>query len=309
MMVQVMQKPDWATNYNYLWHSNPQSQPTCKTFFNKCYIRPQVNAAWKVVKDSSQSIEASQSAWKTINKFKDDNANMLAGRTVQTFCDDVLLNDSTAADALVAAQATLSVYKPRQWDDSDRSKYERRVDELELVADSALNGLREALRGVNAIEGEREVWTEIPRCELPFFGKPDYIGRVELKTKWDRPARSKSGWAQNSLPTKPTYPHLTQVAGYWAGTGLPQTLVYANKADFRIFTPENCEELQPDNLKRVWGAAARDCRIREGLLQAAHALGGDIRDLMRLVPPQFAHPFAWDVAPEVKAIALELWDE
>ena len=308
-MMDVMQKPDWATNYNYLWHSNPQSQPTCKTFFNKCFVRPQVNAAWKTIKNEDAGLDAKQGAWDVVHRFQDDNANMCAGRTVQMFCDLVLLTEIDISEAVSAGVDALHTYKPRSWDDRDADKHARRIDEFELVAHTALDGLREALRGVNRIEGEKEVWTEIARCELPFFGKPDYIGRVELKTMWDRPGNSKTGWVQNSLPTKPTYPHLTQVAGYFHGTGLPQTIVYANKSDYRVFTADNCEQLQPDNLKRVWGAAARDCRIREGLLRAAHQMGGDIRDLLSLVPPQFSHPFAWDVNPEVKAIALELWDE
>lgn len=304
-----MQKPDWALKYNYLWHSNPASRPNCRMFFDKCWVRPQVNAAWKVIKDTTQSSEKKDAARSIIDRFADDNANMMAGRTVQTFCDEAILTEIDTATALSQAQAAIVAYTPRVWDETDAPKHERRVDELGAVADHALNGLREALSGINNVHGEEEVWTTLPGCELPYFGKPDYSKRVELKTQWDRRHKSaKSGWVKNSLPRKPTYSHLMQIAGYFAGTNHPQTIVYANNSGYRVFTPENCPELHRDNLQMIVNQAARLCRVRETLLRSAHTNGGDIKDLLGLISPAFDHPFAWDMKPDVKRLALEFWD-
>ena len=42
--------PKWASNKNYLWHSNPESRPICRTLFDKCVIRPKVNIAYEILK-------------------------------------------------------------------------------------------------------------------------------------------------------------------------------------------------------------------------------------------------------------------
>ena len=48
-----IQYPDYAERHNYFHHSNP-SMPDSITFFNKCWVRPQVNKAWKIVKKEIQ---------------------------------------------------------------------------------------------------------------------------------------------------------------------------------------------------------------------------------------------------------------
>ena len=42
--------PKWAADKHFLWHSNPENVPLCKTFFEKCVVRPKTQAAWKVLK-------------------------------------------------------------------------------------------------------------------------------------------------------------------------------------------------------------------------------------------------------------------
>jgi len=304
----MIEVPDWSTHYAYKWHSNPRSRTTCRTFFDKCVARPALDRAFKVMKDGGASLEAKHTAKQDIDLYTfDDNAQMAAGRTVQTFCDDILLEDKDPSVALAEAVDAMQSYKPRTWDESDAVKAEHRAAEITAVADAAITGLREALTGVNDIYGEKEVFSNLEGCQLKYFGIPDYIGRVELKTKWDRASKTaKSGWSANSLPREPDLGHLFQVAGYWHGTGQLPTLVYANRLGYRIFNSDNCEKLTPENLKEILQLCAQDCRIREKILRAAHRMGGTIEDLLQLVEPQFGH-WSWDVKPQVKEIAKEIW--
>lgn len=303
----MLKAPDWSTHYAYKWHSNPRSRTTCRVFFDKCFVRPALSRAWDVMKDGSASLTAKGEAKLTIELHSDDNAQMCAGRTVQTFCDEILLEDKDPSVALAEAVETMQSYKPRTWDESDAYKAEHRAAEITAVADNAITGLREALTGVNDLYGEKEVFTTLKGCELKYFGKPDYIGRVELKTKWDRVSKvAKSGWSANSLPREPDLSHLFQVAGYWHGTGQLPTLVYANRLGYRVFNSENCEKLTPEHLNEILQLCAQDCRIREKILRAAHRMGGHIEDLLQLVEPQFGH-WSWDVKPQVKEIAKEIW--
>ena len=299
--------PDWSTHYAYKWHSNPKSRSTCRTLFDKCYVRPALERAWKVMKDGSASVESKSDARLTIDLHKDDNAQMCAGRTVQQFCDAILLEEADPTLAAQTAQETMRAYKPRDWDETDQIKAEHRCDEIADVCENAITGLREALTGINNLYGEKQVFTNLPGCELEYFGIPDYSERVELKTKWDRASKTaKSGWSANSLPKKPDLAHLYQVAGYWHGTKNLPTLVYANRLGYRVFTPENCEELTPEHLNSILELCAQDCRIREKILRAAHRMGGHIEDLLQLVEPQFGH-WSWDVKPQIKALAKEIW--
>lgn len=301
-------KPDWATKFNYIWHSNPSSRPTSRVYFDKAWVRKRRESAWRTIKTSQDSLDVQQ-AREIIDTYKDDNANMACGRTVQDFTDAVLLDDQSPADALSAAKAKLLKYKPRTWDDgTDTEKHIHYLDQFDIVSGNALEGLREALSGVNDITGETEVFSQLNGLQLPYFTKPDYVQRVELKTQWDRRNRAaKSGWSANSLPKEPTHSHLMQVAGVYSGTHLLPTLVYANRLGFRVFTPDNCEKLSEEFMRYKIKEIVNACRVRERHLRAAYANGGEPHHLCQMTEPDFSH-FTWDVTPEAKQIARDLWE-
>ena len=171
---------------------------------------------------------------------------------------------------------------------------------------AVVEGVRDAASqlGINRLEGEHEMFAKIPGLVLPYNGRPDFSRSIELKTKWSSyDQRAKSGKRTASLPTQPTWGHLSQVAGYGHGTGRPQAIVYANQTGYRVFTAENCDLLTPEGMASVLNHVAAKCRIRERQLQAAT----NVEELIGLVEPDFGHMWGWDVHPDVLDEAKRLW--
>jgi len=294
----------WAASKHYHHHSNPASRPVCRTLFEKCIIRPKVNRAWMVIK--GDTVGDKQAAGATIDLYRDDNANMLAGRVVQDCANLVLIDDHTLDAAIRQGMSRLDEYQPRTWDDGkDERKLAVNRGEFADVLTNAVTGVKEAhaIYGLNRIEGESEIFANLPGLELPYSGFPDFSRRVELKTKWSTAADTKSGKRSASLPNKPTWPHICQVAGYWFGTGLMQTIVYANAKDYRVFNEQNCEQLSQDALQAAVNHIVAKCAIRENLLKSTNS----VDEMLRLIEPDFGHMWAWDMRPAVLDEAKKLW--
>ena len=301
----VPSTPVWATQKHYFHHSNPASRPICRTLFEKCVVRPKVNQAWNVVKgDKVGDIHAAKA---TINLYKDDNANMLAGRVVQDCANLHLIDGHTIEAVIRQGMSRLDEYQPRTWDDGkDERKLAVNRDEFADVLTNAIEGVKEAhaLYGLNRIDGESEIFTNLSGLELPYSGFPDFSRRIELKTKWSSAAaNTKSGKRAASLPNQPDWSHTSQVAGYWAGTGLMQTIVYANAKDFRVFNADNSDRLTNEGLQAALNHIVAKCAIRENILKSA----GSVEEMLRLIEPDFAHMWAWDMRPEVLLEAKKLW--
>ena len=297
--------PTWATEKHYFHHSNPESVPVCKKFYDKCVIRPLVNRCWQILKD--EIVGDKDYARQLIEIYKDDNANMMSGRVVQDIANKHLVDDMTFDEALRHGMAAVDEYEPRKWDhgkDADKLAINR--DELADVAQHAVEGVMAAHRelGLNRITGESEVLTRLPGLELPYSGFPDFSGQVELKTKWSKiNIKAKNGKSAASLPTKPDWSHVCQVAGYWSATGKPQLIVYANAKGHRVFSAENCDRLPTEGMQAALNQITAKCKVRENLLKKADS----VEELLTLVEPDFGHFFAWDVRPEVLKQAKTAW--
>ncbi len=298
--------PKWAADKNYLWHSNPENVPNCKTFFEKCVVRPKTSSAWKVLKkETDGNLEQARAI---INKYAYDNANMLGGRTVQTMCDMVLIDRADQEEAIRHGASEFDSYKPCHFKlEKDTNQTAVVRDEYVSVFKSAIDGIKEAADyfGLNRLEGEKELMFNVPGLQLPYNGRPDFSKRIELKTKWSSYSdKTKSGKRSASLPTQPLFSHVAQVAGYWAGTArMPQAIVYANATGSRVFTPDNCDWLTQQSMETVAQRLFAKCKIRENLLKKS----ADVEELLSLIEPDFAHLYAWDVAPEVLLEAKQIW--
>jgi len=295
----------WAADKHYFHHSNPASRPICRTLFEKCVIRPKINQAWKILRDDEVGDKSSAKA--TINLYKDDNANMLAGRVVQD-CANLHLIDGHTFDAVVRqGLSRFDEYKPRTWDDGkDERKLAVNRAEFADVLTNAIEGVKEAhaYYGLNRIEGESEIFTNLSGLELPYSGFPDFSRRIELKTKWSSAAaNTKSGKRAASLPNQPDWSHTCQVAGYWTGTGLTQSIVYANARDYRLMHADNSDRLSNEGLQAALNHITAKCAIRENIMKSADS----VEQMLRLIEPDFAHMWAWDLRPEVLLEAKKLW--
>ena len=301
----------WAFDKSYYHHSNP-SKPICATLYDKCVMRVAINHAWKVIKgEAAGDVDA---AWGIVKFYANDNANMQGGKIAQTCSDLVLLHGHTYEAALRHGMSLLDSYKPRTWDDGkDERKLAVNRDDFAGVLENAIEGVQEAHKyyGLNRIEGESEILVNLNGLELPYSGFPDYSRRIELKTKWSTlDKRSKTGKKSASLPSQPDWSHVQQVAGYWAGTGLMQTIVYARKTPdkkdavgYRIFNEDNCEMLTQAGLQSALNFITAKCAIRENLLKSTDS----VEAMLRLIEPDFKHMWAWDMRPEVLSEAKQLW--
>ena len=281
-------------------------------------MRPKTDDAWKVVK--GEKVGNRDAAFSVIRNYENDNAKMLAGRVVQDCANLVLIDDHTLDAAIRHGMSLLDQYKPRTWDDG---KDERQLivvrDEFVDVLTNAIEGVKEAhaAYGLNRIEGESEIFANLPGLELPYSGFPDFSRRVELKTKWSGVADTKSGKRSAPLPQQPDWNHVCQVAGYWFGTGLMQTIVYARKtpttkrktpgADdavgYRVFNESNSDKLSKDGLQGAINNIVAKCAIRENLLKSTNS----VDEMLRLIEPDFGHMWAWDMRPAVLDEAKKLW--
>jgi hypothetical protein len=200
----------------------------------------------------------------------------------------------------------LDQYKPRTWEDGkDERKLAVNRDEFADVLRNAIDGVEEAhrLAGLNRIEGESEIYVNLNGLELPYSGFPDYSKRIELKTKWSSATNTKSGKRSAPLPSKPDWNHVMQVAGYWAGTGLMQTIVYARANDYVVFNSDNCETLSQAGLQSALNYITAKCAIRENLLKSTES----VEAMLRLIEPDFKHMWAWDYSPAVLNEAKKVW--
>ena len=295
----------WAADKHYFHHSNTEGRPICRTLFEKCVVRPKVNHAWAVRK--GDKVGDQKAATATINLYADDNANMLAGRVVQDCANLHLIDGHTVEAVIRQGLSRLDEYQPRTWDDGkDERKLAVNRAEFADVLINAIEGVKEAHAhyGLNRIDGESEIFTNLSGLELPYSGFPDFSRRIELKTKWSSAAaNTKSGKRAASLPTKPDWSHTCQVAGYWAGTGLMQTIVYANAKDYRVFNADNSDRLTNEGLQAALNHVTAKCAIRENLLKSADS----VEQMLRLIEPDFSHMWAWDLRPEVLTEAKKLW--
>ena len=189
--------PAWARRHNYYWHSNPRSKTRSKTLFDKCVIRPKLSDAWHLVKSDLASSDQIDEAWKTIHKLDGkfngaSNANMNAGRLVQTAVDMVIQGTAELSEAQDWAQEEWSNTPPRFWDDgTDDLKMDYYADELAAVIENAYHGLNEALmEDPNRFVGEQELFGFIGSNKIPYKTLPDYAFRGDLKTKWSKQSKT-----------------------------------------------------------------------------------------------------------------------
>ena len=161
----------WAADKHYFHHSNPASKPLCRTLFEKCVVRPKVSQAWAVLKGDKVGDQGAAKA--TIILYKDDNANMLAGRVVQDCANLHLIDGHTIEAVIRQGLSRLDEYQPRSWDDGkDERKLAVNRAEFADVLTNAIEGVKEAHAhyGLNRIDGESEIFTNLSGLELPYSG-------------------------------------------------------------------------------------------------------------------------------------------
>jgi hypothetical protein len=189
-------------------------------------------------------------------------------------------------------------------DDLKREKYR------DLIPAAIEQGVELLSEGFAGAEAERKISCQLDGVSLPVIGFIDIINEqqgtfCEVKTKAPRKGQVKKdgsqGWVKASLPKKPEYNHLCQVAIYAHATGMIPSIAYVTDQEAVRFDPFNCEELSKEYLGYCLSEMRRTAITRENLLK----ISTDPKVLAGLVEPDFEHPFYWD--HQFKEEAKELW--
>ena len=306
--------PEWAERHHYRWHSNPRSRTRSKALFDKCIIRPKLKQSWEIVRSDWAAQDDIDEAWSVIRRLESDfnqsaNSNMVCGRLAQTAADKVLFANGDVNEAIDWALEEFSKYVPRTWDNgTDEMKADQYQTELPNVISNAVEGLREAMMEDPNRVDERKLMGFIGDNKIPYMTLPDYCWRGDLKTKWSKVSKTtKTGWAQNSLPSKLSgmweQANVSQVAGFRAlNGGMPCWLLYVNKSDYRLFTQYNCDELTPDYLDDVIRETERQNAVTEKMLTLADSTS----DLLDLVSPEW-DDLCWQEPPGYLEEARKIW--
>jgi hypothetical protein len=163
------------------------------------------------------------------------------------------------------------------------------------------------------IECERSVSLNIPGCQLPVIGRVDFEDEknfIELKTKWYKKNRPRKDGIQTfSVPKIDEgymgwNEHILQVAFYYLATGKKPHLLVVNPENYNIFTPDNCEDLKPKNLKNLINKMRVVCKRREEIMERHVGKTTWVEDIF----PDFGH-FFWKGMGDHLTNAMRLWGQ
>ena len=203
-----------------------------------------------------------------------------------------------------------NLYEPV--DEADKAQH--KVARLGLA--KSFQTLKAGLREVNLtspIECERSVALTLDGCVLPTIGRIDFEDKnnfVEMKTKHKKKNRpKKDGTSSYSLPKLDEGylgwdEHISQVAFYYFANNEKKKphLFVMNEEEYRIYTPQNCDDLKPENLKKHLNKLTITAKRRERILENHAGKTTWHQD----IAPDFNH-FFWKNMGEHRDIAMKLW--
>ena len=203
-----------------------------------------------------------------------------------------------------------NTYKPV--DEEDKKFYEISRAGLAKSYQTLKDAMKEiALTGDT--ECERSIALTLKNAVLPVTGRIDIENSnafVEFKTKHRKKNRpKKDGTSTYSLPNinkgyMGWQDHILQVATYYFACEEKKKphLLVMNEEKYNIFTPDNCDDLKPENLKLHVAKMDRIAQEREQIM-ARHA---GKTTWVEEISPDFTH-FFWKNMGEHLDIAKKLW--
>lgn len=216
------------------------------------------------------------------------------------------------AKAIAQTMERFNKYKPRQWDGGkDAEEFEAFKEYIPDMILHAVEGVREAFKHANMIEGEYQRWHNEPKIDVPVMLYQDYSGggkQTDLKCK--PPLRNppkKDGTRSWRVPKVegmvPNAQQQMQQAVYRKATGEPPSLLFVSASGYYIADEDNCDLLKPEALERAYADAVQSWQISQNLLKAAN---GSWRTLAGLVQPNF-NEIARRHGPSIVDVANQLW--
>ena len=203
-----------------------------------------------------------------------------------------------------------NTYKPV--DEEDKKFYEISRAGLAKSYQTLKDAMKEiALTGDT--ECERSIALTLKNAVLPVTGRIDIENSnafVEFKTKHRKKNRpKKDGTSTYSLPNinkgyMGWQDHILQVATYYFACEEKKKphLLVMNEEKYNIFTPDNCDDLKPENLKLHVAKMDRIAQEREQIMERHAGKTTWVEE----ISPDFTH-FFWKNMGEHLDIAKKLW--
>ena len=154
--------------------------------------------------------------------------------------------------------------------------------------------------------------------DAPFLS--DQLVIVELKTVWQKPGKQKKSgdrsFSSARLPLLPSKIHLQQLAFYAKAKAsaffVSPLLCYLTADGFKIFTKDNCADLEPENLNNYYEQLVNSCLRKERLLARHIDLDETdmiLKEIIKDVDPEFSHPFYWNIGQKYLSKAKKIWSQ
>ena len=206
-------------------------------------------------------------------------------------------------------------YEP--YDEKDKRQHEENKLGFALTWKNCQTAIKE-LNLKKPIECERSVSLDLPDCQLPMIGRIDFEDDknfIELKTKYKSKNRPKKDGtytfslkkiadakAEKFEKYRGWFQHLLQVAFYYLATKKKPHLIVATEEDYYIYTPDNCDQLKPENLEKYLIKMSTICSTREKIMENHAGKNTWVQDIIS----NFDHNF-WNGFGEHKVKAMRLW--
>ena len=241
-------------------------------------------------------------------------------------------------EAIEKAMEKFSTYVPVN--DKDKDKKEKYLETIPQTIQQAFIVFNQ-LGASNATEvvAEDSINHVDKRLSLPIVGRTDlhfkdfkskeqssdatsihhgndalFLSVLELKTTWQSPGKIKKdgtrSFASARLPSFPSKNHLKQL-GFYAEVKQPcnPKLIYVTADGFKVFTKENCADLEPENLHNYYELLVKDCLRIERLLARHIDLDEPdmiLQEIVKDVDPDF-ESFYWNIGQKYLAKAKKIW--
>ena len=145
-----------------------------------------------------------------------------------------------------------------------------------------------------------------------------FLSVLELKTAWQKPGKTKKDGSRSfssaRLPSLPNKIHLQQLAFYAKAKAsaffVSPLLCYLTADGFKIFTKDNCTDLEPENLNNYYEQLVNSCLRKERLLARHIDLEETdmiLQEIVKDVDPEFNHPIYWAIGNKYLTKAKKIW--
>ncbi len=239
---------------------------------------------------------------------KPSSIQMKAGTAVHEAAFDIVNGETSQSEAVRHAISTLQGHHPASYNKRDAAITDHLLsDDGQRIADTidqTVEGVREAFVGANQIDVEEKAELELPGIDVPILGYTDGRGGGiigEVKTRWDRiSGNAKTGFANNSVPSKPEQRDIAQLAIYQrAFAGGTCKLIYANRISHIV------HEIPQEQLDEAMDQTLVLLRKRQRILERTET----IQDIIDFCEVDWSD-FRWrDFSPELLLELKQVFSE